>query len=286
MKRKILILSLIIMLITSVLSISALAATYNFTVSMTAKNSKVSAGSEVLITVKLSNLNVGENGINSFSAYLSYDTDVFETLTDSSVDGINGWVPSYTVGTGKVSLYRSTFLKTDEEIMQISLKTKADLQDGVQGEVKLSTIIVSNSSDEITASPVSTSITIGSENAGSDSTGATQINVTPSNVVANNTVDVIPQITVANNTVNTTANTTTNVALNTSNVSSNNTSNVVAINTTNNTTNQTVVANTESNNDMPYTGTDSSALARIIIGFVFIGLSMYIKIERMNKDIR
>lgn len=260
MKKKILILSLIIMLIISFIPVVSSAANYSFTVSMTAKNAKVSSGSGVIITVKLSNLNVGENGINSFSAYLSYDTDIFEPLTDSSIDGLNGWVPSYTTGTGKVSLYRPTFLKSDEEIMTIELKTKSGLADGTQGEVKLSTIKVSNSSDEITASPVSTNITIGTE--------STQVPVenvvTPIPITPENIVTPTPAV---NNTLPV-----------------NNTSvvNKVANNVT---TNKVQVVN-KSNNDMPYTGTDSNSLAKIIIGIICLSLVIYLKIERMDKDIK
>ena len=43
------------MLIISLLPVVSTAANYSFTVSMTAKNSKVAAGSGVMITVKLSN---------------------------------------------------------------------------------------------------------------------------------------------------------------------------------------------------------------------------------------
>ena len=272
MKKKFLILSLIMMLIISLLPVVATAANYSFTVSMTAKNSKVAAGSGVMITVKLSNLNVGENGINSFSAYLSYDTNVFETLTDSSVDGLNGWVPSYTTGTGKVSLYRPTFLKSDEEIMTIELKTKAGLADGTQGEVKLSTIIVSNSSDEIMASPVSTNITIGTETAidsvnPNPNTNATPIQVNPGNAV--NPVPVVNNATPANNA------TVIGPVTNTTNAVQNNTP-----------ANNRVQVVNESGKDMPYTGTDSNALAKIIIGVICISLVIYLKIERIDKDIK
>ena len=41
----------------------------------------------------------------------------------------------------------------------------------------------------------------------------------------------------------------------------------------------------ESDDDMPYTGPEDG-LARIIIGVIFISLVIYIKIERMNRDIK
>lgn len=272
MKKKIMILSLIMIYIISMLSITVNAADtndYSFTVSMTANNSKVEAGSEVLITVKISNLNVGENGINSFSAYLSYDTEVFETLTDSSVDGINGWIPSYSTGSGKVSLLRQTFLKTDEEIMQISLKTKKDLSVGKTGDVKLSTIFVSNSSEEIMAKPVSTTITIGS---GSSGNVISPIVITDTNTTVDSTV-------VLNNIENT--NTTNQNIINT-NISNTNSLQNMSINSVKD--NKKIV--NESKNDIPYTGTENDAIARIIIGLIVICLVIYIKIEQINKDIK
>lgn len=279
MKKKFLIISLIMMLIISLLSVFASAAQYSFTVSMTAKNSRVTAGSEVLITVKLSNLNVGENGISSFSAYLSYDDKVFETLTDSSVDGMNGWVPNYTTGTGKISLYKRTFLKTDEEIMTIELKTKQDLTDGTQGEVKLSTIIVSDGSDEIMTSPVSTSITIGSGSS-----------IEPVDPNPTNTVNPIPINTINPTPINTVQ------PVNSSVAPANNTiigpvdTNAINPNANNTNTNSTPIKNSikvaNESGSVPYTGTESNALARIIIGVIFIGLVLYIKIQRMDKEIR
>ena len=260
MKKRFLIILLVMIITLSALTVAIKAVDYSVAVSMTANNSRVSAGNEVLITVKLSNLNVGDNGINGFSAYLSYDTEMFETLTDSSVDGINGWVPNYTPGTGKVSLYRPTFLKTDEEIMQISLKVKSGVADGTQGEVKLSTIIVSNSSDQIMATPVSTMITVG------NGTSSDVVQPAPSNTL------IIPLNTTPTP-VNNTANVTNTAPTNTQIIPVNNTQNNVQV-------------TNESDSDMPYTGNESNALARIIVGVVFIGLVMYIKIVSIDKDIR
>ena len=272
-KRFLIVILLLMVLFTSILSVNAFAAdsNYSYVVSMTANNTKVAPGNEVSITVKVSNLNVGDDGINSFSAYLAYDTNVFEPLTESSVDGLDGWKPSYTVGTGKIQLYRDKFLKTDGEIMEISLKTKSDVSVGTQGAVKLSTIIVSNSIDEITTpKDVSTSITISSGDSGSSE-------VIPP-VVTNSTPTPL-NITPTNNTQQPTDITPTNSIVPINNVTDNEVNNVE-----NQQTNIQVV--NESENDMPYTGTDSNALARIIIGVIFIALVMYIKIERMNKDIK
>jgi hypothetical protein len=245
-------------LIISILTVSASA--LSFTTSMTASNQKVTAATEVVVTVKISNLDVGDNGLNSFTANLYYDSDVFESLTDSSIEGLNGWIAAYSSGTGKMTLQKSSFVKSDEEIVQISLKTKSGLADNTQGEVKLSQIIASNSVDEISANSVSTTITISS--ATSNTIIEIPTNNTVNNIVENNVINITP--TNNTNTINTTNNT-------------NETNNV-------NITNNVIVDNTVEN-DMPYTGSESSSLSKIIIGIILLAMVAYIKIERM-KDIK
>ena len=56
-------------------------------------------------------------------------------------------------------------------------------------------------------------------------------------------------------------------------------------NNTSNTTNEIPVVN-EADSDIPYTGSESGALARIIVGVIFISLVIYIKMERINKDMK
>ena len=272
-KKLFIMVSLIMILMTSILSISVFAADGDsdgsFTLTMNATNSKVAPGGEVLITVKISSLNVGDSGVSQFSAYLDYDTDIFEQLTESSIDGTDGWKPSYNVGTNKVQLYREKALKTDGEVMQISLKTKSDVEDGTSGKVSFSSIILSDSVNQYSTQPISTSITVtsnpGAGAVGSSSNTPTNSQPIPLNIGVSNTPEnrALP----LNNTVN--------------NVVNNTTNNVVV----NNSSNEIEVVN-EVDSDMPYTGTDGDALIRIIIGVIFIGLVMYIKIERMNKDIK
>lgn len=265
MKRKFYIVLLFMILIIGLLTVKVSA--LSFTATMSSSNVTVDAASEVVITVKISNLDVGDNGINSFSAYLSYDTDVFETLTKSSIDGLNGWMPAFAPGTGRVTLEKSQFVNSDEEIMQISLKTKSGLENGTQGLVKLTRIVASNSADEISASDVSTTITIGKE------TVTPQPNTNTENPGTITPTPIDPVITPNTNNTNNNINNTNNTNTNT-NTSKNETNNK-NIGPTNNTIN-------ESEHDIPYTGSDSSSLSKIILGVIFIALATYIKIERMK----
>ena len=169
MRKKFFVLTLIMILFVSLLSVTASATTddkKSFNLAMTANNTRVAPGGEVLITVKITNLQVGETGVNSFYCYLTYNTDVFEQLTESSIDGVDGWKPSFNLQTNKIDLSRTNFLKNDGEIMQISLKTKENIADSTVGEIKLTGITLSNGADEFQTTPSSTSITVSESSGG------------------------------------------------------------------------------------------------------------------------
>jgi hypothetical protein len=274
MKRKFFILNLIMILVLSLLTVTASA--YSFTASMTANSQKVTSATEVTITVKVSNLDVGDNGINMITAYLSYDSDVFETITESNIDPLNDWLVAY-ASSGKITLQNRSFVNSDEEVMQITLKTKSDLEENTKGKVELTRIVASNSEAEISANPVSTTVTIGSTaSTGSDGT----LTIIPTNTVDTNTTT----LPTTNSSANTTILPTNSITPTNTNTNANTNTNTVSTNsiTTNQDTNNT---NTATENNIPYTGSDSNALSKVIIGVILIAMVAYIKIRRM-EDIK
>lgn len=238
----------------------------SFTATMTPSSTTVQESTEFTVTVKVSNLDVGTNGINSLSGYLKYDTDVFETISASSVEGLNSWSSSFEESTGYISLTKSTFVTSSQDVFQITFKTKSDIS-GESGTISFSDIVASNSESEISATDISTSITVGT----SDSSG----NTTNTNTSTNTSVNtIVANISTTNsNTSNTTNNTTNNT-----NVANTSSVNVVSgyVNTSTNTT---------SDSDLADTGVDDTILKAtflvIVVAFVF-----YIKIEKINKDMK
>lgn len=251
MKRKLNCILLVFILIFSLLSITANAANLSFTTTMTPSSTSVSEATEVVVTVAVSNLNVGDSGINAFSAYLSYDTDVFETLTDSSVEGLNNWSSTYSVTNGQILLTKNAFVNDDEEIMQITLKTKEGISSGTEGTVSLTGIAVQNSEDTITGSNVSTTITVGTEQSKNTTNNTNVLVITP----------------------------TTNTENNTNNENSTNSTNTE--NSSNNSSTYNISNNTDG--DIPYTGLSSDAYVKIILGVILIALVIYIKIRKMDE---
>ena len=257
MKNKLLSIVLVMLLMVSIIAISAYAV--SFTATMTPSATTVKEATEFTITVKVSNLDVGANGINSLEGYLKYAADVFETISESSIEGLNSWVAKFDETTGKISLTKNTFVTSTQEVFQITFKTKSDVS-GKSGTISYSDIVASNSETTISATDISTSIAIGNTSEGNTTN-------TTSNVVAisNNTVS-INAVTSSNNTANNTV---------TTNTTANN-----AVSSYVNT-----MTNTNAGTEMPNTGVDDTIL-KLIFVVIAVALVFYIKIERLNKDLK
>ena len=98
MKRRFIHIIIIFLLITILLVDVVTAA--SLSVFMTPSSSSVQTSSEVVVKVKVSNLDFGDKGINAFSATLSYDNSVFEELTEEDVIGLNSWSVTYVPDSG------------------------------------------------------------------------------------------------------------------------------------------------------------------------------------------
>lgn len=243
--------------ITAILLICVWATIVNalsFTATMTPSSTTVAESTEFTVKIKVSNLDVGQ-GLSGLNGYFRYDDSVFEPITESSIEGLNGWDVTFNTENNKISLTKTTFVKSEEEVFQVILKTKSGVS-GKTGDIKFTNIIGTNSDIDITASDISTTITVGT-------ISANEANTT------NNTNSNGLQITVTNRTNNTVNNTNTN--RNTNNAVKNNTS--------------YVNANSVSNDNIPHTGVEDSMMY-IIGALIIVSIVFYIKFEKVNKEMR
>ena len=251
-------LKITIMIIAVVLAYSTVVSAYSFTPTMTPSATTVQEATEFTVTVKITNLDLGPNGINAFSAKLDYDTNVFEPVTASGVEGLSGWAATYEPDKKTIALSKLQYAKTEENIFQITLKTKS----GVTGTIKLTEVTAADQSTLTNAQDVSTSIAVGSAttNTPSSSTNNVPSISAVTNSKNNNTTN--------NNIVNNTANKVNNVANNTNKV--NNIANKVG---------------TASKDDIPYTGVEDDIIKAIFV-VMAIALIFYIKFEKINKEMK
>lgn len=252
MKKRVLKIAIITMLLIFVYAniVNAL----SFTATMTSSSTTVPESTEFTISIKISNLDVGSNGINSMSGYLKYDEEIFEEINESSIEGINGWSVTFNSDGGKITLTKGTFVKAEEEVFQVTFKTRTGIS-GKTGEIKFNNIVSSNSETTISASDVSTKITIGDDTSNTGNTTNTPGN--SASLVAK------PTNTTENNTTNNTAN-------NKANYSNEPISSYV---------------NESTEEDIPYTGVEDTVMY-IIGAIIVIAIVFYIKFEKINKEIK
>lgn len=271
MKKKIL--KIIIVMILLVWVYSTIVNALSFTVTMTPSSTVIPESTEFMVTVKVSNIDVGqENGINQLNGYLKYDDDIFEEINDSSIEGNNGWSATYEKDNdGRVRLTKTTFVESEENIFQVTFKTKSGTK-GKTGKIQFTKITASNSATESSASDISITIEVGDEGSA------------PENATNNSGAIIKP---VNNNSKNTNTNINTNTNANTNKNTNTNTN--LNTNTNTNSSSRNPSYNNEATNssekDMPYTGVEDTVMY-IIAVIIVIALVCYIKFEKINKEMK
>lgn len=86
---------IMIMLVLVAMSLATTVSASSFTATITPNRTTVDESNEVVVTIRVSNLDVGTTGINAFEGVLSYSTQIFETINADSIEGNNGWQPTY-----------------------------------------------------------------------------------------------------------------------------------------------------------------------------------------------
>ncbi len=248
MKKKILKLTTIAMLL--VITYATIVSALSLTVSMETNTTTVAEATEFTVTVKVSNLDVGENGINSLTGTLKYNKNIFEEITESSIEGLNGWNSSYEKDSGKIASTKQSFVKSEEAVFNITLKTKSNVT-GKEGLVEFTDIKAQNSDSQIDAPNISVKISVGTETGNTANTSNT-----------GNTATILP---VSNNTAR------------------NNTSNNTTNNATNNTAKSYINAANVLNDNIPETGVKDT-LAIALFAMIIVAIIVFIRIERINKE--
>lgn len=128
--------SLIILLFSILVFNSVYASSFNFTATPNLK--EVAPGEEVLITLKVSDIDAGEEGINVVETNLEYDKDIIESI--EFVDK-NNWKSTYNPTEGDLYgklLYTKMVIgvKDDQDIGALKIKIKNNLDNFVT-DIKL-----------------------------------------------------------------------------------------------------------------------------------------------------
>lgn len=130
--RKKVILATIIALIFIISSSYVNALGFKFTA--TPNKTTVEPGGEIEVTLDISNIDLGENGMNTIEGILQYDHSIFEEIKSSNITALNGWGITYNDEkndlNGKfLGILFSDGVKNDQSIAKIKFKVKSDIED-------------------------------------------------------------------------------------------------------------------------------------------------------------
>ena len=273
----------LIMITVLVMAVTTAVQANSFTASMTPSKTTIKPGTEFQVTVKISNLDVGSNGINTLSGFLKYDAAVFEVINESNVEGVNDWKATFSSDNGKITLIKTQFVKTDEEVFQVTFKSKSAEEikkDTVTGSITFTKIYGSNSQDDINAYDISTNIKVTKLDEELEETNNSL--VLNSNAVVNNSA--VKNVLVSNKTGNTLG-TTKNTTNNTTNNAVNKVDNKAVNSTVNLSTGNKTTFNTVGEEDIPYTGVEDT-IVYVLFAAIALALVFYVKFEKLNKDMR
>lgn len=157
-KTKKVVLIVIAILILGITSVSA--ASFKFTAAPNATTAKESE--TITISLKLSDIDAGELGINTFSAKLSYDQNVFDSV---QVVSKNNWSITYNNESGNESygtllaVLLSTGVKTDQEIGEIKLRVKEGVK-AQKSNISFTSVATNDGSETINESDKTVTIDI------------------------------------------------------------------------------------------------------------------------------
>ena len=116
-------------------------------------NSKLKAGDTVTVTMSLGNIDAG-NGIDTITAELNYDKNVFETLETSSFVASNSWTPTYASSTNMLTVLTITLKVKSTISVKSTTVTLKDIvvsggrvQDGGTGDINVNNASVTINAD-------------------------------------------------------------------------------------------------------------------------------------------
>ncbi len=143
------VISLITFFMLNLIAINTVFATTTVDVKLSTNATELKQGDEVVVTLKLDNLNEVKKGINAYKATLVYDKDIFETITQSDFVCQNGWESlKYNPANGEFIAIKKVGSTKAEEVVKITLKVKNNAE-ATKTVVKIKDITTSEGKGDI-----------------------------------------------------------------------------------------------------------------------------------------
>lgn len=169
MKKKICITLMLVIILVAMCASYVKAQTHTFKANASTDVENLKPGEEVTVTLSVSDIDMGENGINVIEGTLSYDKNVFEPVSQSNIKTLENWATTYndenTSYNGKfISVNLSEGIQKNSNILSIKFKVKSSVQETTQTQIKFEEVTSNDGTDLINVGTKSVDLKIELEN--------------------------------------------------------------------------------------------------------------------------
>lgn len=136
----------------------------SFKITAKANTTTLKAGETVEITLTVSDIDVGDLGMNALEGYIEYDENIFEPVTQENVTGQNGWSITYNSDNGKfLGVLLASGVNETTVVGTVKLKVKSGIQ-STSTTVKFVNIATNDGVNLVEETDKTVNLTIGKEN--------------------------------------------------------------------------------------------------------------------------
>ena len=166
MKKKIL-MSLLLMIMIGAIMMSSVKATTNmFKAELAATNTNLKPGDEITVELNVSDIDMGDDGINTLEGTIKYDTNVFEEITQASITSASGWSTTYNGEKGNslngkfLSVNLSAGTNEDIKILTVKFKVKDNVEKTTETQIDFEDITSNDGVDLVNVGTKSVKVTV------------------------------------------------------------------------------------------------------------------------------
>ncbi len=140
-----------------------------FKANLTANKTSIKTGEEITVTIGVSDINMGENGINTLEGKINYDTNIFEAITSNSIQSLNNWTTTYndessTLNGKFLAVNLSSGTKENTQIFSVKFKVKETVTEEKNTKIEFKEITSNDGTNLVNVGDKAVTIKINSEN--------------------------------------------------------------------------------------------------------------------------
>ena len=164
-KRRVTVINIIIITILMLGTMVEAESGSSFKATVSSTKTSVKSGEEITITVSVSDIQMGEKGINTLEGTLQYDKDIFEEIKSSNIQSQNNWTITYndessTLNGKFLAVNLSEGIKENTDIFSIKFKVKKDITESKTTQITFNNVTSNDGKDLVNIGTKSVNIKI------------------------------------------------------------------------------------------------------------------------------